>query len=463
MQDCCVLRVLDLYAGGGGLSLGFELAECQKGNYKFEIFRAVDNNKYACETLRNHFLKTSDRENVVIEGNIGRKNVRERIIRECKGKIDIIVGGPPCQSFSLIGPRSGYGRTMERRGDRRNSLYKEYLKIVEELKPKFIVFENVKGILSKRHSRGRRYIDIIADDFKDLDYAFKNENEEIDTDYLVLNSADHGVPQVRHRVFLIGNNLGILNPCPGKTHFNPESVSSASYSDNGYLKYVTIRDAIGDLPKLKAKFTFNAVPDERKPEIEAINKKRYSGQDRVLFDFERFDLHHNSCDLSGKEFLNFVGPNGYEELTHHQARAQKTDDIKLFRLMEEGMTAKDIFKKKNKKATEMQKLISYSMDTFTDKYRKQSWDRSCTTIFAHLSKDGNRFIHPEGRQARTFTPREAARIQSFPDYYEFCGPRSHKFIQIGNAVPPLLAKAVAEAILNCLHKNKIQSTVLRGG
>ena len=114
------------------------------------------------------------------------------------------------------------------------------------------------------------------------------------------------------------------------------------------------------------------------------------------------------------------------------------------------MTAGDIPNSNKENIRRLGRLIKYDMSSFTDKYKKQSWDKPSSTIFAHLEKDGNRFIHPDSRQARTITPREAARIQSFPDWYEFEGPYSKKFRQIGNAVPPLLALRIAESVYSKL-------------
>jgi len=114
--------------------------------------------------------------------------------------------------------------------------------------------------------------------------------------------------------------------------------------------------------------------------------------------------------------------------------------------MRQGMTAEDIFEAESQRIRRLKNLIKYDMNSFKDKYKKQKWSRPCSTIFAHLEKDGNRFIHPDSKQARTITPREAARIQSFPDWYEFEGPFTKKFRQIGNAIPPLLAKRIGESV-----------------
>lgn len=444
------IEVLDLFAGAGGLSLGFELVRSENGKRVFEIIKAVELDKDACETLRNYFRKTYGRQDIVVQGDLTKREVKNEVIKACKGKVSLIVGGPPCQSFSTLGPRSGYGlKKRKLKTDERDRLYKEYLRIVREIKPAFIIFENVKGIISKKDRRGRRYIDIIASDFKRLGYSFESENPDVKEDYLVLNAADYGVPQIRERVFLIGNNLGIQNPYPRQTHCEPRKAKSG----NGLLPWTTLHDAIRDLPKLKAKYTLTDIPKRRIKEIKQLNARRYSGAENVPFNEKVLVEHLDSLDQPGQQLLAFIRRDANGTLLYHEARAQKGDDIKLFAGMKQATTAEQLFESRAEKSRKLRKLIKYRMKdddgefTFGDKYRKQSWNSPSTTLFAHLAKDGNRFIHPDGSQARTFTVREAARIQTFPDWYEFGGTsRGSKFRQIGNAVPPLLAMRIAETI-----------------
>ena len=428
------IKVLDLFAGGGGLSLGFDLVKDKKGERVYEIILAVDNDKYACQTLRKYFRKEYGTDNIVLEADLTDSKTHKEIIKRCSYGVDIIIGGPPCQSFSLIGPRSGNGTDDKKKYERMDSLYKQYLKLVKQLKPSLIIFENVKGILSKKNEHDNKYIDIITSDFRRLGYSFESADDKIKTDYVILNAADYGVPQERERVFLIGNNLGIKNPCPGKTH--------------GKEQRITLLKAIGDLPKLKAKITHTGIKNKKEKEkINLLNKRICSGEEPVNYHDSLFRVHYDSLDKKGKAFLDFIKPNGRVALLHHVARSQKRDDILLFKSMRQGMTAGDIFESRGKNVRRLRKLIKYDMTSFKDKYKKQSWGKTCSTIFAHLEKDGNRFIHPDSSQARTITPREAARIQSFPDSYEFEGPYSKKFRQIGNAVPPLLAYNIAKSML----------------
>ena len=425
-------HVLDLFAGVGGFSLGFELAKDANDRAAFEIIMVVDNNRHCCETLRNHF-SNSIGDTTVIEGDLEKEDVKSEIIRKCRGKVDVIIGGPPCQSFSMIGPRSG-NKMKKGQKDIRDNLYRHYLEIVEAIGPESIVFENVRGILSKKDETGKPYIHRIISDFEALDYTFESENKEIESKYLLLNAANFGVPQNRQRVFLIGNSLGEKNSFPKKTH--------STFSGNGLHRVLTLKDAIDSLPAVKPKLTFTGLTQSERSSAIKKNKRIYSGEATIPYPNKKFDLHYAHSDSAGREFLDFIRPFPLKELTLHVARPQQKTDIELFRLMPEGWTAKDVLEAKGR-LSKLKKFIKYDMSSFTDKYKKLRWDKPSSTIFAHLSKDGNRFIHPDSRQHRTITPREAARIQSFPDYYQISGPKTAQFKQIGNAVPPILAYRIA--------------------
>lgn len=435
------IKILDLFAGVGGLSLGFEMVKDTAGNQVFELFRAVEIDKYACDTLRKRHG-----EEKVIEGDITNYKISKRIVDECKGQVSIVVGGIPCQSFSLIGPRSGFGKKIERfKKDKRDNLYEHFLGIVEDVKPNIIVIENVKGILSKNDSNGRKIIEKLIYDFEKIGYNFENEKGK---KWNLLNAANFGVPQKRERVILIGIKKSwkkIAVPKIQHTHFDPTCSNKEELLSKGFKPYVSVYEAIGDLPKVNPKITQTGLTEEQKNEIKKKNKMIKFGEDIIELDKTRFQKHLSKISQSGIGFFNFVRPNGYRYIDHHTARSQQISDIELFGLMKPGETAKDFIERMPEKA---KKLIKYDMSTFKDKYRKQCWGEPSTTVFAHLEKDGNRFIHP--KYARTYTPREAARIQSFPDDFTFEGTMSKKFRQIGNAVPPLLSKAIGDSLLNIL-------------
>ena len=431
------IKILDLFAGVGGLSLGFELVRDETGNKVFELHRAVEIDKYACETLRKRHG-----DDKVIEGDLTKKKIHEKVIKECTGHVSIVVGGIPCQSFSLIGPRSGYGLHMDTfKKDRRDNLYKEFRDIVREVKPKIVVIENVKGILSKKTGRKEKVIARLISDFENLGYSFENEDKD---KYVLLNAAEYGVPQKRERVILIGvmkNWKNIKMPRIEPTHFDLKEKKPDNLIKKGLKPCVTLHEAIGDLPEVTPMTTYTDLSESKKVKVKRNNEKVDNGKDKVALDMKIYMNHLKSISLSGKGFFEFIRPNGYKHIDHHVARSQQLSDIRLFGLLKEGETAKDFMGRCPKTA---EKLIKYDMSSFRDKYRKQKSDEPSTTVFAHLEKDGNRFIHPT--KARTYTPREAARIQSFPDDFIFEGPRSKKFRQIGNAVPPLMAYRIARTI-----------------
>lgn len=455
-------KVLDLFAGAGGFSQGFKSIVDECGNRRYEIVGVVEIDKYASDTIVSSMIREGmsleEAKEKVICDDIMEAGTKYKLYDICK-EVDVIIGGPPCQSFSTIGPRAGDKAKKDKFSeDYRDNLFEHYIEIVGRYKPTFVVFENVKGILSKKNPDGEKYINIITQKFEELGYNLTSENKEVKEKYIILNAADYGVPQLRERVFIIGNRLGIDNPYPVRTHCPPEQVN-----DLGLLPYVTLKDAIGDLPPVLPKITatpaekgvsLKKISLERKKEIECINKNRDNGNDNMSFNWDMFNRFLKEGTESRKQFLSFIKLKKSNRITGHIARGQQETDIKLFEGMEEGTSSKHLLKSDDPKDKELLKLIKYKMNSFEDKYKKLSWDKPCTTIFAHLQKDGNRFIHPDSSQARTLTVREAARVQSFPDDYIFEAPGLVRYKYIGNAVPPLLSMAIAKSIYECLERRK---------
>jgi DNA (cytosine-5)-methyltransferase 1 len=432
-------RVLDLFAGIGGLSYGFEVADTPAGERLFQLVCAVEKDDYACETLRLNLERRGCDPGVVLENDLTVDETHSKIVDVCSGEVDLIVGGPPCQSFSSIGPRSAAPKVREKWiKDGRDLYYEEYVALVTELKPKFLVFENVKGILSKRDGDGRKYVDAIVEAIEECGYRLDVEGSR--GKYLVLNTADYGVPQIRERMIIVANRLGLENPYPRPTHSKNGLVP-------GTLPWVTLRDAIGDLPPVKPKITFTGLSVDEQQRVAEENLGRYRGEEAVPYHWARFREHWSQLPKQGQEFLDFIKPRSDDALlTAQVARGQQATDIKLFGSLPAGFTSKQVFYLQDPDLVRLRTLIKYDMGSFKDKYRKQNWDSPCTTIFAHMQKDGNRFIHPDNDQARTLTVREAARVQSFPDDFLFTAPGNVRYKYIGNAVPPLLARAIAGAI-----------------
>lgn len=395
---------IDLFAGCGGLSEGFY----RQG---FKALSHVEMDHLACETLRTRmkFYGYKDYNREVIEHDITSDDILERIDNAVNGRtVDIIIGGPPCQAYSTAG-RVRDGKKMA--SDPRNYLFESYVKILEYYSPKFFVFENVTGLLSAQVKNAPIFPKVLK--------ALGNKYNVIgNPEVLVHNTADYGVPQLRKRVIIIGVRKDIdksaeeLYKSIIKTHWNPETLSNEK---KGKKRFVDVRQAIGDLPSVEP------------------------GQDASTEDFDY------PCN---NEFLKRIGKPGIHPLMDHIARKHNDLDRERFQVMIHNHWSFGQLRR------EMPQYEHEHARVFDNSYVVQWWDLPSKTILAHIHKDGFQFIHPDEEQRRTFTVREAARIQSFPDDFEFKGSRGEKYKQIGNAVPPLFAEALAKSI----KKNLIDIT-----
>ena len=395
---------IDLFAGCGGLSEGFY----RQG---FKALSHVEMDHWACETLRTRmkFYGYKDYNREVIEHDMTSDDILERIDNAVNGRtVDIIIGGPPCQAYSTAG-RVRDGKKMA--SDPRNYLFESYVKILEYYSPKFFVFENVTGLLSAQVKNAPIFPKVLK--------ALGNKYNVIgNPEVLVHNTADYGVPQLRKRVIIIGVRKDIdksaeeLYKSIIKTHWNPETLSNEK---KGKKRFVDVRQAIGDLPSVEP------------------------GQDAST---ENFDYPCNN------EFLKRIGKPGIHPLMDHIARKHNDLDRERFQVMIHNHWSFGQLRR------EMPQYEHEHARVFDNSYVVQWWDLPSKTILAHIHKDGFQFIHPDEEQRRTFTVREAARIQSFPDDFEFKGSRGEKYKQIGNAVPPLFAEALAKSI----KKNLIDIT-----
>lgn len=397
------MNCIDLFAGAGGLSEGFHRAG-------FEFFAHVEMDEAACLTLKTrqayYYLKNNNRLAVYIDyisGNISRKEfysqipddvfksvinaeINQETINYIFGQIDtnrngkdvdIIIGGPPCQAYSVIGRSRDPKKMLE---DKRNYLYKEYIKFLVKYSPKLFVFENVLGLLSAKNGL---IFENIKEEFKSAGYNIE---------YKVLNAKEFGVLEDRKRIILIGWREDI--------NFKyPEFKAIGN-------KY-TIRDLFGDLPVIKSGECSNL----------------YKAQCTQCLE----DIHIRTKD--------------WNVLTQNISRPNNKRDLEIYELYikvwnEEG--------RKLKYNELPEHLSTHSnKNSFLDRFNIVPYDDVCHTVVAHIAKDGHYYIHPDINQNRSITVREAARIQSFPDDYYFESSRTAAFKQIGNAVPPLMSEKIA--------------------
>lgn len=398
------LTFIDVFGAPGGLSWGFQLAG-------FRSVGVVDNDAVALKTYQRNFPKAK-----LIGGETGAdvsKLESNKLMKEGEvsmGQIDLLLGSPPCEGFSTVGRvklaslQNGEGAAKSNSrfvDDPRNMLYREFVRLIRDMQPKFFVMENVMGIRSYRDGGLVRQI---LDDFMAIEYR---------TDCRIYDSSSFGVPQRRRRVFFIGNKLGIENPEPQESHCNPSDGGETMdvYLDSngsGLKRAVTVEEALGDLPELQAG--------------EGVDPSAYSsGRPNEYQRWARTGGHSPS-----------------DGVHNHIARPHRPLDLETtFPHMKPGDSWKDLPKS-------IRQMYGYRDDVFMDKFKRLRPDRPSWTVVAHLHKDGYLYIHPT--QNRTITVREAARLQSFTDDFVFEGSRTSQFSQVGRAVPPLLAMAIAAAI-----------------
>jgi DNA (cytosine-5)-methyltransferase 1 len=401
---------LDLFSGCGGFSNGLEKAG-------FECLAGIDFNSHAIETFKlNHGKNT-----ISLVQDMTSFSPQELEVLIKKSSVDVIIGGPPCQGFSSARQSSGSNSGQRLVADPRRELYKDFLKFVGHFKPKVFVMENVLGI--KKVQNGI-YFSAIQNEARKIGYRVSA---------VTVNAWEYGVPQKRIRQLFIGtlSNLPIFVPdiFIKKTHSDdPKSLLNP---------LITLGEAIEDLPALSA------------------------GDERIVQNYDESMLKKYLKKYTGNYLKDVLEIDKSDKLLWHVARPHNERDLRDFARLREGETCSRALAR----GVEME--FPYNRGTFKDRYTKQSRSGLCSTIVAHLKADGLMFIHPT--QPRSLTPREAARIQSFPDTFKFAGSRSHIFTQIGNAVPPLIGKAVGLGIQSYFEqcataplkpKSQVANTVL---
>ena len=429
------LTAIDLFCGAGGLSQGLHDAG-------FDVLWGIDHEEKTKPTYdANHRCEMA-------VGDIRKEEPPDLDLAE--GELDLVAGGPPCPTFSLVGRskiNSIEGR--DNQSDERHLLYEDFLRFVDHYQPSAFLMENVEGMLSAENEDGKPVVDTIEEQMRgERPVADLDLNLNYDVQVQLLDAADYGVPQHRKRLFFIGNRIGSENPNMDEwqTHRPPKNEaekkikyrknpSERSGEDQPTLEesvekgdveefpifqknmdtrdpWNTVADAILDLPPVSPNGDTPPTKAEEH-EIGPVSEYQYWARNlREDQDWEEQDLYNHEC------------------------RGHNMRDLTLYKLLGEGTSyiIGDI----------PEEHQPYRTDIFQDKFKKQNPKEPASTIVAHIYKDGHMFIHPN--EARSITVREVARLQSFKDTFEFPVSRTHAFKQVGNAVPPLLAQAVGTAI-----------------
>ena len=386
---------IDLFCGAGGFSKGMEMAG-------FTCIGGIELEDVIAQTHRiNHKNSTT------ISGDI--RDISPKSFAEKIGTshVDVIIGGPPCPTFSTIGDakiKSVSGKPT--REDPRNELFREYIKYVDYFRPEIFVIENVPNFITKYKgeifNKAVEMIESIG--------ASKNEEGiyEVVKPVQVLNAVYYGVPQTRRRMMLVAHKKGKVQfRYPEHSHYYDQEDDLKKT----LKKAVTVYEAISDLP---------AITDNWR-----ISECRYSKYENL-----------NEYQLSMRKNNGDTVKNNICRMSNKRAK-------EVFNHMKQGDIYMDL-------PEEVRRILPFREDIFPDRLKRIVNDQPCWTVIAHIGMDGYMYIHPT--ECRTLSVREAARIQSFPDDFVFIGNQSETYVQVGNAVPPLLGKAMGCSIKKYLDQ-----------
>ena len=383
-----IFRVVDFFCGAGGLSCGFIQED-------FIIDLANDNDEQCIDTFKFNHPEISEKK-ILLEDI---KKLINKLDKLLLNKIDVVVGGPPCQGFSHVNQQ----RIID---DPRNKLYKFFIQAVKKINPKAIIMENVKGM--------HAYADQVKQDFENINFKSSKESLTYDVSYEILVSDQFGVAQKRPRLFFIAIRKDILK----KKKISIKDIFNEIKLNAGKTKRHILKDALQYIKPLKSPRIKNMTEIDDDKTGKKIDINKFKGNENSYLKL-----------INQNRKINYV--------FNHKARYASNVNYQIFSILKQGEDGT------NKKIGHIMPY-KHRNHIFKDKYFKLDEKKPSRTITAHLKMDCLSHIHPT--QIRTITPREAARIQSFPDDYLFLGPYLKTYMQIGNAVPPIMARSIAKVI-----------------
>lgn len=467
-----MLPVIDVFAGPGGLNEGFAQL-VRKGEPVFDVVGSFEMDRHAVETLKirsavraltkdgvlfgpytdllaskatvrdlfgnaefaAQIAKAEGHVHAIELGPASRAETGRLIDAAIKGADDwVLIGGPPCQAYSLIG-RARRTNDEKFAEDKKHFLYQEYLDILRRFRPSVFVMENVKGLLSAGHG-GKSMIDRIIADLQlngayDIRSLVVPESDPAPKDF-VIRAEQYGIPQTRHRVILVGVRSDI-----GASRLTP----LASVKEPA-----TVFDAISGLPQTKSSVS------RHRPGTLTWDTAQRIGIKLALAEID--DAKASKMLRPPCEDLQMWLRRHNPPLSQHEPRAHMDLDLARYAYLA-TLANYRISRRVQEFPPDLRPLhnnIAGASTPFSDRFKVQRWNRPSSTIASHISKDGHYYIHPDPSQMRSLTVREAARLQTFPDDYWFAGPRTMQYHQVGNAVPPLLAHQIARKVADILGR-----------
>ncbi len=461
---------LDLFSGAGGFSVGLEAA-------RFRVLGSIEIDSVAAKSFSLNFPDAKINRHGPSSGDI-RKVCPRQIMEEIKAQgetdLDMIVAAPPCQGFSRVGRGKLKSLADKKRiffQDDRNQLYRQAINFLKVLRPKVILFENVAGML---HLGGVNMAEVVCDEINAQGYSVK---------CALLNSSWYGVPQIRERVFIIGfrKDLGISPEFPpiqrdiklSRGHLSHAELDPHNWENSSYFvpyqqlhfcpdlkPAVTVCEAFSGLPP----FTMHMLSGYKvnrataKP-VDYLNQQPQTEYDMMMRNWDWSDRF--KCDFA-KDHISRHTPRDFRIFARMKHGDKYPAAVEIAHALYEEAVCKYLIKRESenvKRPLRKDYVPPYKLTGFPDKWRKLSPEQPSWTITAHLGKDTYSHIHYDSKQARMITMREAARLQSFPDGFQFSGNMGDVFRQIGNAVPPLMAKAIGDGIFEQLAAHSMAANL----